>query len=190
MPIDRRQPEPAVLLELGVDGAAVSGGAGGAGRRFGRSPKKEALPLPVKSCYALEWDTTSRTDELAHLDRMEDLMRQMIVVALVAIFAGLMLLPAGVASADPNNGNTLRFVLDCDSGGTVEVVFELSSADSFHVVGTSSNFLWKSLDYVTPDGQAGRIERGVQGSGHDLVTCTYTGAVSGNHYTATGFFTP
>jgi hypothetical protein len=35
-----------------------------------------------------------------------------------------------------------------------------------------------------------RIERGVQGSGHDLVTCTYTGAVSGNHYTATGFFTP
>jgi hypothetical protein len=144
----------------------------------------------VKSCYALGWDTTSRTDELAHLDGMEDLMRQMIVVALVAIFAGLMLLPAGVASADPNNRNTLRFVLDCDTGGTVEVVFELSSADSFHVVGTSSNFLWKSLDYVTPDGQAGRIERGVQGSGHDLVTCTYTGAVSGNHYTATGFFTP
>src|SRR5215467_8232170 len=190
MPIDRRQPEPAVLLELGADGTAVSGGAGGAGRRFGRSPKKEPLPLPVKSCYALEWDTTSRTDELAHLDGTEDLMRQMTVVALVAIFAGLMLLPAGVASADPNNRNTLRFVLDCDAGGTVAVVFELSSADSFHVVGTSSNFLWKSLDYVTPDGQAGRIERGVQGSGHDLVTCTYTGAVSGNHYTATGFFTP
>ena len=116
-------------------------------------------------------------------------MRQMIVAALVGI-AGLMFLPPGVASADPNNGNTLRFVLDCGSGGSVDVVFELSSADSFHVVGTSSNFLWKSLDYVTPDGQAGRIERGVQGSGHDLVTCTYTGAVSGNHYTATGFFTP
>lgn len=117
-------------------------------------------------------------------------MRQMNVVALIGVFCGLMLVPAGVASADPNNGNTLRFPLDCDNGGTVEVVFEQSSADSFHVVGTSSNFLWKSLDYVTPDGQTGRIERGVQGSGHDLVTCTYTGAVSGNHYTATGFFTP
>jgi hypothetical protein len=120
---------------------------------------------------------------------MENLMRQIIVVALVAVFAGLVL-PAGVASADPNNGNTLRFTLDCGTGGTVAVVFELSSADSFHVVGASSNFLWKSLDYVTPDGQTGRIERGVNGAGHQLVTCTYTGAVSGNQYTATGFFTP
>ena len=107
-----------------------------------------------------------------------------------AVSAGLALLPAGGASADPDNRNTLRFVLDCGPEGTVDVVFELSSADSFHVVGATSNFLWKSLDYVTPDGQAGRIERGVQGSGHELVTCTYTGAVSGNHYTATGFFTP
>lgn len=115
-------------------------------------------------------------------------MRRMIVVALVGVFAGLMV-PAGVASAAPNNHNTLRFVLDCGNGGSVEVVFQPSSADSFHVVGTTSNFLWKSLDYVTPDGQTGRIERGVKGGGHDLVTCTYTGAVSGNHYTATGFFT-
>jgi hypothetical protein len=190
MQIDRPQPEPTVLLELRVVEQRYQAAREVLDGASGRSPEKEALPLPVKSCYALGWDTTSRTDELAHLDGMEDLMRQMIVVALVAIFAGLMLLPAGVASADPNNRNTLRFVLDCDTAGTVEVVFELSSADSFHVVGTSSNFLWKSLDYVTPDGQAGRIERGVQGSGHDLVTCTYTGAVSGNHYTATGFFTP
>jgi hypothetical protein len=51
--------------------------------------------------------------------------------------------------------------------------------------------LWKSLDYVTPDGQTGRIERGINGGGHSgLVTCTYIGAVSGNHYTVTGFFTP
>jgi hypothetical protein len=44
---------------------------------------------------------------------------------------------------------------------------------------------------VTPDGQTGRIERGINGEGHStLVTCTYIGAVSGNHYTVTGFFTP
>lgn len=117
-------------------------------------------------------------------------MRRITTTVAAAVAAGLLLVPAGAASADPANRNTLSFVLDCGAQGTVDVVFELSSADAFHVVGTSSNFLWKSLDYVTPDGQAGRIERGVQGAGHTLVTCTYTGAVSGNHYTATGFFTP
>jgi len=55
----------------------------------------------------------------------------------------------------------------------------------------SSNFLWKTLAYVTPTGQSGVIDRGIEGGGHkDLVTCTYIGAVSGNHYTVTGFFTP
>ena len=104
--------------------------------------------------------------------------------------AGLMALaPSGPASAAPDNAKTLHIVLDCGSSGPVDAVFELSSADSFHVVGMASNFLWKSLDYVTPDGVSGRIERGVQGGGHSLVVCTYTGAVSGNHYTATGFFT-
>ena len=97
---------------------------------------------------------------------------------------------AGPAAADPANKNTLQFTLMCPNG-SVEAVFELSSSDSFHIVQFSSNFLWKSLDYVTPSGETGRIERGIQGEGHsELVTCTYTGAVSGNHYTVTGFFTP
>lgn len=110
---------------------------------------------------------------------------------IVALAAGIAaLIPAAAAQADPDNDNTLHIVLNCGSHGTVDAVFELSSADSFHVVGVSSNFLWKSLDFVTPDGQTGRIERGVNGRGHDLVTCTYIGAVSGNRYTATGFFTP
>ncbi len=91
----------------------------------------------------------------------------------------------------PGNKNTLSFTLNCGSAGTVDAVFELSSSDSFHIVQFSSNFLWKSLDYVTPDGQTGRIERGINGGGHSgLVTCTYIGAVSGNHYIVTGFFTP
>jgi hypothetical protein len=114
-------------------------------------------------------------------------MRRLLLALTVA---AALLVPAAPAAAAPNNANTLHFTLDCGSNGTVDAVFELSSADAFHVVGMSSNFLWKSLDYVTPDGQTGRIERGVQGAGHTLVTCTYTGAVSGNHYTATGFFTP
>ena len=121
--------------------------------------------------------------------RYEGPMRRIALAAMTAA-AALAVLPTAPAAADPDNPGTLHFLLDCGSAGTVAVVFQLSSAGSFHVVGTSSNFLWKSLDYETPDGQTGRIERGENGRGHDPVTCTYTGAVSGNEYTATGFFTP
>jgi hypothetical protein len=45
--------------------------------------------------------------------------------------------------------------------------------------------------YVTPKGVTGEIDRGIEGGGHaQLVTCTYIGPASGNHYTVTGFFTP
>jgi hypothetical protein len=120
-------------------------------------------------------------------------MRPAVTASLATLALSLLLLAvaAGPAAADPANKNTLNITLNCGSAGTVDAVFELSSSDSFHVVQFSSNFLWKSLDYVTPDGQTGRIERGINGGGHSgLVTCTYIGAVSGNHYTVTGFFTP
>ena len=115
-------------------------------------------------------------------------MRRVVTVAFVAVAAALG--ATAPAAADPNNPGTLHITLDCGSHGTVPAVFQLSSSSSFHVVSMGSNYIWKSLDYVTPDGQTGRIERGVNGQGRDLVTCTYTGAVSGNQYTATGFFTP
>src|SRR5262245_4866750 len=115
-------------------------------------------------------------------------MRRLLVLLVASfVLAGV---AAASAAADPANKNTLHFVLTCPNG-SVDAVFELSSSDSFHIVQFSSNFLWKSLDYVTPSGQSGRIERGINGGGHsDLVTCTYIGAVSGNHYTVTGFFAP
>jgi hypothetical protein len=97
---------------------------------------------------------------------------------------------AGSASADPNNGNTLAITLDCGANGTVDAVFELSSSDAFHAVDLGSNFLWKSL-FFPSGGETITISRGIQGQGHaDLVTCTYTGPVSGNEYTVVGFFTP
>jgi hypothetical protein len=106
----------------------------------------------------------------------------------LAVALSIATAPAG---ADPANANTLHITLDCGTAGTLDAVFELSSSDSFHVVSMSSNFLWKTLAYVTPTGQSGVIDRGIEGGGHkDLVTCTYIGAVSGNHYTVTGFFTP
>ena len=116
--------------------------------------------------------------------------------ALIGLTAALTLflalaIGAGPAGADPANKNTLHITLDCGTAGTVDAVFQLSSADSFHVISMSSNFLWKSLAFVTPSGDTGQIDRGIQGDGHqNLVTCTYTGPASGNHYTATGFFTP
>jgi hypothetical protein len=116
-------------------------------------------------------------------------MRRIFVVLTAMLF--LLGVAAGPAGADPANKNTLSLTLDCGKAGTVDAVFELSSSDSFHVVSTSSNFLWKSLVFVTPAGQTGEIDRGIEGSGHaDLVSCTYTGPASGNHYTVTGFFTP
>ena len=119
-------------------------------------------------------------------------MRRLVVLLTAAVTLFLLLgVTAGPAGADPANKNTLHLTLDCGSAGTVDAVFELSSSDSFHVISMSSNFLWKSLAYVTPSGQTGRIDRGIQGDGHaTLVTCTYTGPASGNHYTVTGFFTP
>jgi hypothetical protein len=119
-------------------------------------------------------------------------MRRVFVALIVAVVVSLLLVvTAGPAGADPANKNTLSITLDCGSAGMVDAVFELSSSDSFHVVSVSSNFLWKSLAFVTPTGETGEIDRGIQGGGHsDLVTCTYTGPASGNSYTATGFFTP
>jgi hypothetical protein len=117
--------------------------------------------------------------------------RALIAFTAVATLFFALAIGAGPAGADPANKNTLHITLDCGTAGTVDAVFELSSSDSFHVVSISSNFLWKSLAFVTPAGETGQIDRGIQGAGHkDLVTCTYTGPASGNHYTATGFFTP
>ena len=113
-----------------------------------------------------------------------------LVIALVVVVT-LLAISAVPAGADPANKKTLQLTLTCVGAPPVDAVFELSSADSFHLVSTSSNFLWKSLSYVTPSGATGEIDRGIQGGGHQqLVTCTYTGPASGNSYTITGFFTP
>jgi hypothetical protein len=112
------------------------------------------------------------------------------VIALIVVLA-VLAVAAAPAGADPANKKTLQLTLTCPGAQPIQAVFELSSADSFHLVSTSSNFLWKSLLYVTPSGQTGEIDRGIQGNGHqELVTCTYIGPASGNQYTVTGFFTP
>jgi len=42
---------------------------------------------------------------------------------------------------------------------------------------------------VTPGGETGVLTRGLKGfAAEPTVTCTYTGAVSGNAYTVVGFY--
>jgi hypothetical protein len=118
-------------------------------------------------------------------------MRRLLIALLAALALSVVLsVAAAPAGADPANKNTLQLTLTCPGTPPIDAVFELSSADSFHLVSTSSNFLWKSLSFATSTGTV-EIDRGIQGGGHqELVTCTYVGPVSGNHYTVTGFFTP
>jgi predicted Rdx family selenoprotein len=103
---------------------------------------------------------------------------------LATILAGTM---AGVTAAQPDNGKTLHFELTCDDGMVWDASFN-GGPVAFHL-GDGQLFIWKQIDYVTPTGETGSILKGIQGfSGAPTVVCTYTGAVSGNAYTVTGFY--
>ena len=95
---------------------------------------------------------------------------------------------AGVA-AHPDNAKTLHFVLTCDDGHVWNASFN-GGPSAFHLDG-GQLYIWKQIAYVTPTGESGTIGHGIQGfAGAPLVTCHYTGAVSGNAYTVTGFYPP
>jgi hypothetical protein len=95
----------------------------------------------------------------------------------------------GFAAAHPDNGQTLHFVLTCGDGNVWDASFN-GGPSAFHLDG-GGLYVWKQIDYVTPDGQTGSIGHGIQGfAGAPTVVCTYTGAVSGNAYTVTGFYPP
>jgi hypothetical protein len=117
------------------------------------------------------------------------MMRNRLVRA--GVLAGaLSLVLAGGASAHPANDNTLVFTLTCDDGQVWTASFNGGPA-AFHLEGDGLLYIGKQFDYVTPDGQSGSIEHGIQGfAGAPTVVCTYTGAISGNAYTVTGFYTP
>jgi hypothetical protein len=106
----------------------------------------------------------------------------------LAVTAGTLAV-ATPASADPDNDLTLPFTMSCPDGD-YDVVIQPANTAAFHVVDSTATFVWKRIEFTTPGGETGAINRGIQGPGHtDLVTCTYTGAVSGNAYVVTGFFT-
>jgi hypothetical protein len=107
-----------------------------------------------------------------------------------AMLAGAVLVLApGLALAHPDNSQTLHFTLTCNDGHVWNASFN-GGPVAFHL-DDGQLFNWKQIDYVTPDLQSGSIARGIKGfAAAPTVTCTYTGAVSGNHYTVTGFYPP
>jgi hypothetical protein len=98
-------------------------------------------------------------------------------------------LTGGAALAHPDNSQTLHFVLTCDDGHVWNASFN-GGPSAFHL-DAGRLYIWKQIAYVTPDGQSGTIGRGINGfAAAPTVTCTYTGAVSGNAYTVIGFYPP
>ena len=107
----------------------------------------------------------------------------------IALAAAMVAVAAGSVSAHPDNDQTLHFVLTCDDGQVWNASFNGGPA-AFHLDG-GRLYIWKQIDFVTPAGQSGTLYRGIQGfAAEPTVTCTYTGAVSGNAYTVTGFYPP
>ena len=114
--------------------------------------------------------------------------------SVMGLIGGLGMIGGGVGlatpvGADPDNDLTLPFTMSCPVG-EFDVVIQPANTAAFHVIGSTAMFVWKRIEFTTPQGETGAINRGVQGGGHvDLVRCSYTGAVSGNDYVVTGFFT-
>lgn len=107
-----------------------------------------------------------------------------------AVAAGMLVgLTAGMTAAHPDNQRTLHFDLTCDDGNVWNASFN-GGPSAFHLDG-GQLYIWKQIDYVTPGGESGTLYRGIQGfAAADTVVCTYTGAISGNAYTVTGFYPP
>jgi hypothetical protein len=115
-------------------------------------------------------------------------MRQRLLASTV-LAASVLVLSAGGAIAHPNNSETLHFVLTCDDGNVWNASFN-GGPSAFHLDG-GRLYIWKQIAYVTPTGESGTIGHGINGfAAAPLVSCTYIGAVSGNHYTVTGFYPP
>ena len=112
-------------------------------------------------------------------------MRRFLASLLTA--ASLTVVIAGTAAAAPNNDRTLHFELTCDDDNVYQASFN-GGPVAFHL-DTGGLFIWKEIQYVTPTGESGVLTRGLQGfPAERTVTCTYTGAVSGNAYTVIGFY--
>jgi hypothetical protein len=112
-------------------------------------------------------------------------MRRTIRATLMASTLAVFLAAPTVAA--PDNDRTLHFELTCEDGNVYQASFNGGPA-AFHL-NTGGLYIWKEIQFVTPAGESGVLTHGLQGfAAEPTVTCTYTGAVSGNAYTVIGFY--
>ncbi|MFL6139582.1 MAG: hypothetical protein ACJ74O_17520 [Frankiaceae bacterium] len=102
--------------------------------------------------------------------------------ALLVAGAALAALPLWSASASAATKPTAT--VTCDGG--IAFTAEIVSLGTFHEAVSASNFQVKYLAF------GDTVVRDVTGvtNNHDLLSCTYVGPTSGNHYVLQGFFTP
>ncbi|HET7030680.1 MAG TPA: hypothetical protein VFI34_09225 [Candidatus Limnocylindrales bacterium] len=111
------------------------------------------------------------------------------LLASTALAAGLLAASGSGVAAHPANDQTVHFALTCDDGHVWDAAFN-GGPSAFHLAG-GQLFVWKQIAFVTPAGETGTVGHGINGfAAAPLVTCTYTGAVSGNAYTVIGFYPP
>ena len=120
--------------------------------------------------------------------RPGDVMRARILSVIAAIGIAAAVSAPALADPDPGLTGAKGFDLNCGSAGTYAVVFVESGLGTFHVTGDSTAiFQSKSLSI---DGALVRTTRGFDANGRTLVTCTFTGALTGRLFKVTGFFAP
>jgi hypothetical protein len=101
------------------------------------------------------------------------------LLAAGATLAALPLWPVAAGAAEKPTA-----VVTCDGGVTFTA--EIVSLGTFHEAISTSTF---QVKYLAFGDTVVRDVRGVTNN-HDLLSCTYVGPTSGNHYVLEGFFTP
>src|SRR3954447_1779161 len=147
-------------------------------RRNERGPARRIVGGSTTSAGA--WGLSGRPSPWRSIMR-----RRFLSATVLGLLVGL--LASGTVSAHPNNDQTLHFALTCDDGHVWEAAFN-GGPSAFHLDG-GTLFVWKQISFVTTDNVSGTVGHGIKGfSGAPTVTCTYTGAESGNAYTVVGFY--
>jgi hypothetical protein len=112
--------------------------------------------------------------------------RRLLLAALLA--TATTAIAVAPAAAAPDNGNTLRFVLTCDDGPTPLTLDADEFLGKFFLQLVDQLFLGKQIAPVTPAGDSGVIQHGLEGFSGAGRRVHLHGAVSGNAYTVTGFY--
>ena len=110
---------------------------------------------------------------------------------LLLVLAGALASVVGSAQVRADNpiGYPFTVTLRCDNKQSYQAV--LLPGDALQLVGSSSNFRVAVWSYIDASGQLQYLVNSNSAPPKaEILTCHYTGPVSGFDYTVVGFFTP